>query len=67
MQADYTNGVLHLMIPVKQTAQPRRIDVGQGGQQSGSQPKVIDMTGGQQSGEQQPAGQQAAEDGATSS
>lgn len=31
--ADYQNGVLNLTIPVSQAAQPRRIDVRQGGQQ----------------------------------
>ena len=55
VKADYTNGVLHLTIPVKQSSQPRRIEVGQGGQQQ-AQPQVIDMTAGQ-SGEQQSGGQ----------
>jgi HSP20 family protein len=31
--ADYHNGVLHLSIPVSQAAQPRRIEVRQGGEQ----------------------------------
>lgn len=50
VQADYTNGVLHLTIPVAQAAQPRRIQVGQRGGQGG-QPKVIE--GEQRSGDQQ--------------
>ena len=60
VQANYTDGVLHLTIPVRQSAQPRRIEVGQGGQQQGSPPKVIDMTDGQQTdvqnSQQQPPG-----------
>jgi HSP20 family protein len=41
--ADYSNGVLHLTIPVAQAAQPRRIQVSQS-----SQPQVIEGdTGGQ--------------------
>lgn len=43
VQAQYSDGVLHLTIPVKQSAQPRRIQISQG---AGS-PKVIDMTGGE--------------------
>lgn len=42
VSADYTNGVLHLTIPVKQSSQPRRIEVGQGGQPS----RVVDVTDG---------------------
>lgn len=57
VQADYTNGVLHLMIPVEQSAQPRRIEVGQGGQQQGQQPQVIDMTDVQQPSGEQPGSQ----------
>jgi HSP20 family protein len=41
VQAEYTNGVLHLTIPVAQAAQPRRIQVGQTGGQGG-QPRVIE-------------------------
>lgn len=50
VQADYTNGVLHLTIPVKQSAEPRRIEVGQGAGQHGDQqqPRTIDMTSGDQ-------------------
>lgn len=63
VQADYSNGVLHLTIPVKQSSQPRRISVAQGGSSSGEQPKVIDMTGGQSSGDQQqPTGQSSGQD-----
>jgi HSP20 family protein len=51
VRADYANGVLHLTIPVKQSSQPRRIEV-QTEQSSGGQPRVIDMTGGQQSEDQ---------------
>jgi len=48
VDADYTNGVLHLTIPVKQTAQARRIEVGHGGRQPDSpQPRVIDVQPGQ--------------------
>jgi HSP20 family protein len=32
VQADYTDGVLHVTIPVAHAAQPRRIQVGQAGQ-----------------------------------
>ena len=53
VQADYTNGVLHLTIPVKQTSQPRRIEVTTGGQSAAAQPTVIDMTEGQDSASQQ--------------
>lgn len=64
MQADYANGVLHLTIPVKQSAQPRRIQVGQGSQQqAGQQPRVIDVA----SGEQQGSRQQGAEGGTSPS
>jgi len=47
VRADYSNGVLNLTIPVKQTAQPRRIEIGhdkdkQGGDRD--QPQVIDVT-----------------------
>ena len=44
VRADYTNGVLNLTIPVKQSTQPRRIEIGrdqQGGQQ---QPQVTEVT-----------------------
>ncbi len=46
VQADYTDGVLHLTIPLAQQAQPRRIQVGQGGRagQGGGQPQVIQGT-----------------------
>lgn len=44
VQADYTNGVLHLTIPVAEQAQPRRIQVAQGGGQRGAQPQVISGT-----------------------
>jgi HSP20 family protein len=43
VQAEYADGVLHLTIPVKQSAQPRRISISQGS----SSPKVIDMTEGE--------------------
>ena len=43
VQAEYADGVLHLTIPVKQSAQPRRISISQGA----SSPKVIDMTEGE--------------------
>ena len=45
VRADYSNGVLNLTIPVKQTAQPRRIEIRhdkQGGDRD--QPQVIDVT-----------------------
>lgn len=42
VEADYSNGVLHLRIPVAQAAQPRRIQVGQGGQGQGGQPRVVE-------------------------
>ncbi len=42
VQADYTDGVLHLTIPVKQSAQPRRIEVGRTAQPGES--RVIDVT-----------------------
>ena len=48
VRADYTNGVLNLTIPVKQSTQPRRIEIGrdqQGGQQGGQQqPQVTEVT-----------------------
>lgn len=40
VDADYTDGVLHLMIPVAQAAQPRRISVARG--DSSGSPKVIE-------------------------
>ncbi len=61
VSADYTDGVLHLTIPVAQSAQPRRISVGQGGT-GGGQPRVIEGASEQQSGQQQgqsPAGGQS--------
>lgn len=42
VHASSANGVLQLTIPVKQSAQPRRIEVGRGGDASG-QPRVIDV------------------------
>ncbi|MGZ6840221.1 MAG: Hsp20/alpha crystallin family protein, partial [Frankiaceae bacterium] len=43
VQADYSDGVLRLTIPVAQAAQPRRITVGQGGGEgSGGQPRVVE-------------------------
>jgi HSP20 family protein len=51
--ADYSNGVLHLTIPVHQAAQPRRISVGVS-RKEGGQPRVIE--GDQQSGEGQEGG-----------
>jgi len=43
VQADYSDGVLRLTIPVAQAAQPRRITVGQGGAEgSGGQPRVVE-------------------------
>ena len=59
VRADYLNGVLHLTIPVKQSAQPRRIEVGQGGQAAGEQPQVIDMTNGSSAQQQEQAGSSA--------
>lgn len=50
VQADYTNGVLHLTIPVAQAAQPRKIQVGQSGGQGG-QPQVIEGDQQDQSGQ----------------
>lgn len=41
VQASYTNGVLHVTIPVARAAQPRRIQVSQG-----SQPQVIEGEAG---------------------
>ena len=35
MQADYRKGVLYLVIPVAEQAQPRRIEIGQTADQSG--------------------------------
>jgi HSP20 family protein len=48
VQADYSNGVLHLTIPVAQAAQPRRISVSQGGSGQGGQPRVIEGEGSQE-------------------
>jgi len=62
VQADYTNGVLHLTIPVARSAQPRKIEIGKSG---GNARQVIDVgsSHGEQSsnGEAQPsaAAQQA--------
>ena len=39
VRADYTNGVLHLTIPVAQSAQPRKVEIRHGG---GQQPQVIE-------------------------
>jgi HSP20 family protein len=48
--ADYHNGVLHLSIPVSQAAQPRRIEVRQGGEQQavtvGGEPVAAGQTSG---------------------
>jgi HSP20 family protein len=66
VRADYANGVLRLTIPVKQSSQPRRIEV-QTEQSSGGQPRVIDMTGGQQSEDQSQTSGQAAASGTSSS
>jgi HSP20 family protein len=41
VEADYSNGVLHLTIPVHQAAQPRRISVGVT-KNEGGQPRVIE-------------------------
>jgi HSP20 family protein len=49
VEADYSNGVLHLTIPVHQAAQPRRISVGVTNRDEGAQPRVIE--GDQQSGD----------------
>jgi HSP20 family protein len=46
VQASYANGVLHLLIPVAEAAQPRRIEV----QTGGAQP-TIDVTPAQESAE----------------
>jgi HSP20 family protein len=40
IDADYTNGVLRLRIPVAEQAKPRRITVGSGGGQQSIAPKV---------------------------
>jgi len=37
VRTEYTDGVLHVTIPVAQAAQPRRIQVGQAGQGGTSQ------------------------------
>jgi len=43
VQADYSDGVLHLTIPVAQAAQPRRITIRPGGAEgSGGRPRVIE-------------------------
>ena len=47
VRADYSNGVLNLTIPVKQTAQPRRIEIEHDTHKQGGgrdQPQVIDVT-----------------------
>jgi HSP20 family protein len=44
VQARYANGVLHLIIPVAEAAQPRRIEV-----QSAEAPQSIEMSPGQES------------------
>jgi len=44
VRADYTNGVLNLTIPVKQSAQPRRIQIGHDVQGDPQRPQVIDVT-----------------------
>jgi HSP20 family protein len=51
--AHYTNGVLHLTIPLAQAAQPRRIEV----QASGTSRSIDASSGGTASGEQSPGGQ----------
>jgi HSP20 family protein len=49
VRADYTNGVLHLTIPVREAAQPRRIDVSQGEDgEPASQPRISGTDGGQE-------------------
>ncbi|MGZ4588129.1 MAG: Hsp20/alpha crystallin family protein [Mycobacteriaceae bacterium] len=43
VQADYSDGVLHLTIPVAQAAQPRRITIRPGGAEgSGGRPQVVE-------------------------
>src|ERR671932_727958 len=42
VEADYSNGVLHLTIPVHQAAQPRRISVSVSSRDEGVQPRVIE-------------------------
>jgi HSP20 family protein len=44
VRADYTNGVLNLTIPVKQTAQPRRIEIGHDVQGGRQRPQLIEVT-----------------------
>ena len=50
VQADYTDGVLHLTIPVAEAERPRRIQVSSGGS-SGGQPRVT-QGGGSEGGAQ---------------
>src|SRR3954468_5704178 len=40
VQADYSNGVLHLTIPVRQEAKPRRVQISQS-DQGGGQPRLV--------------------------
>ncbi len=56
VNASYDNGVLHLMIPVAQAAQPRRIQV----QTSGTGQQQIDLNAGQQRGAQAGGGSEQA-------
>ena len=46
VEARYANGVLHLVIPVAEAAQPRRIEV-----QSGGAQQSIEVSAGQESAE----------------
>ena len=40
VEADYSNGVLHLTIPVRQEAKPRRVQISQS-DQGGGQPRLV--------------------------
>jgi HSP20 family protein len=53
VQARYANGVLHLIIPVAEAAQPRRIEV-----QSGEAQQSIEVSSGQESEEPRSGGAQ---------
>lgn len=66
VQADYSNGVLHLTIPVRQEAKPRRVRISQSDQGEG-QPRLVrgesredgGSTSGSTSGERQSASSRA--------
>ena len=49
VEASYSDGVLHLTIPVREQDQPRRVPISTGSTESGDQPRVIEADQGEES------------------